>query len=215
METNSEVYISKYEMYAGLHTNINILVLRCHGPFKTYWYHQCSLSLISSLLGRRWNLGIAQRFLENFEQAVEPHRCLGVPCRFPVGRRSILGQNWAKSRSFSARCPGSDRPVTHRFPSSLPTGRRLILKILHGGRPVIGGAPKYARCPAVRRPGSELIERSPLSDLGQKSKAARSKAADRFWTRRPVTDWSPSGDWAATGRWLLESLWPSGFDFWP
>ena len=51
-EINSEVYITKYEMYAGLHTNRNTLVFRCHGPltrpphsgFK--WPHACCQNVL-------------------------------------------------------------------------------------------------------------------------------------------------------------------------
>ena len=33
-EKETEVYISKYEMYAGLHTKRNKLLFGWHGPFK-------------------------------------------------------------------------------------------------------------------------------------------------------------------------------------
>ena len=43
-ETNSEVYISKYEMYAGLHSNRNTLIFRCHGPLKAIQGTTCTCS---------------------------------------------------------------------------------------------------------------------------------------------------------------------------
>ena len=156
---------------------------------------------ISSLLGRRWNLGIAQRFLlGEVEQAVEPQRCLGgalsISRRSPVDFRAKLGEIAELFRALSRQWPTGDPPI----PEQSPTGRRLILKILHGGRPVIGGAPKYARCPAVHRLGHRTNWAFAAERFRSKIEAARSKTADRFWTRRPVTYWSPSGDRAATAR---------------
>ena len=166
---------------------------------------------ISSLLGRRWNLGIAQRFFGEVEQAVEHQRCLGgalsISRRSLVDLRSKLGEIAELFRTVSRQWPTGDPPI----PEQSPTGRWLILKILHGGRPMIGGAPKYARCPAGRRPGTELIEGSPPSDLGQKSKPLGQRLPTDFGL---TTQW-PTDLPAGTGRRLLDSLWPSGFDFWP
>ena len=182
--------------------------------------HQSEDRPISSLLGRRWNLGIAQRFSEKSSRLYSPSDAWEVPYRFPVGRRSILGQNWAKSRSLfravSRQWPTGDPPI----PEQSPSGRQLILKIARRSASDRRGSKIRSVPAAVRRPGTELIERSPPSDLGQKSKPLRQKAADRFWTHRPVTDWSTSGDRAATGRRpggdssTAYDLY-SGFDFWP
>ena len=104
------------------------------------------------------------------EQAVEPQRCLGSGLSIspwsPVDFRSKLGEIAELFRAVSRQRPTGDPPIAGRS----PTSHRLPSKKLTGGRPVIGGASKYARCLAVRRPGTELIERSPPNDLGQKSK---------------------------------------------
>ena len=165
--------------------------------------NQSSDRPISSLLGRCWNLGIAQRFLEEVEQAVEPQRCLGgdlsISRRSPVDFRSKLGEIAELFRAVSRQWPTGDPPIAGRS----PTSHRLILKKMPGGRLVIGGAPKYARCLAVRRPGTELIERSPPSDLGQKSKPLGQRLptdvglAAQWPTDLPA---ATAGDLAATAR---------------
>ena len=60
-ETNSEVYISKYEMYAGLHTNRNTLVFRCHEPLKLN-----RSSLIWLTAGLCVGLGCRLRFVKTY-----------------------------------------------------------------------------------------------------------------------------------------------------
>ena len=56
--------------------------------------------------------------------------------------------------------------------------------------------PKYARCPGGRRPGTDLIERSPSRDLGQKSKPLGQRL---LRIRRPVTAGRSVGHWAYFG----------------
>ena len=100
--------------------------------------NQSSDRPISSLLGRRWNLGIAQRFFGEVEQAVEPQRSLGgalsISRRSPVNFRSKLGEIGELLRAASRQWPSDDPPI----PKRSPTGHRIILRKLPGSRPVIG-----------------------------------------------------------------------------
>ena len=111
--------------------------------------------------------------------------------RRPPGYCSFLGESLGRRWSFSAE---------------LKFGGVCSLFTRH---------PKYARCMGGQRPGTDLMERSLSSDLGQKSKPLGQRLQSG---RSPVAGRSPLWDQSVTGRRVpssVSSLWPSGFDFWP
>ena len=70
-----------------------------------------------------------------------PGRCpMSISRRSPSDFRSKVGEIGELFRAPFRQGPTDDPPIPERS----PTGHRLILKKLPGGRPVIGGAPKYA-----------------------------------------------------------------------